>query len=164
MDLKPNQEGTMHMPPPSPEELVRAIELGHEPSTISVKGVAWSLIIFFGIAAFLHVVVYFMYHQMLKDLDEQDLQRSALNSVKVYPPEPRLQPTKTYHERTEPEDLALMNGRDNLEFVRRGWINEDNGEFRVPDDVVAVVSQRATATAGSKPVGSTGTMGVTEPR
>jgi hypothetical protein len=148
MDLKPNQEGTMHMPPPSPEELVRAIELGHEPSTVSVKGIAWFFVIFFAFGAVVFLLVWVMYRQMVKSQEAADLPRSALVSVKIYPPEPRLQPTKIYHERTEPEDLALMNGRENLEFVRRGWINEDNGEFRIPDDVVNTVAQQASGGAG----------------
>ena len=31
----------MHMPPPSAEQTARAIELGHEPSTVSVRGLFW---------------------------------------------------------------------------------------------------------------------------
>jgi hypothetical protein len=138
----------MHMPPPSAEDLVRAIEIGHEPSTVSVKGLMWFFVVFFSSGAVIFLLVWVMYRQMVKGQEAMDLPRSALVSVKVYPPEPRLQPTKTYHERTEPEDLALMNGRDNLEFVRRGWINKENGEFRIPDDVVNAVAQQASASAG----------------
>ena len=42
------------------------------------------------------------------------------------------------------EDLALMRGRDNLEFVGRKWVGED-GKVKIPDDIVsAVAAQSAT--------------------
>jgi hypothetical protein len=129
----------MHMPPPSPEETARAIELGHEPSTVSVKGLAWFFIWFFIFAVFIHVAIWLMYRAMQQYEMNQNIQRSALTTVRMHPPEPRLQPTREWHEQTEPEDLALMRGRNNLQFVRRGWIN-DLGEFRIPDEVINQVA------------------------
>jgi hypothetical protein len=130
----------MHMPPPSPEETAQAIELGHEPSTISVKGLFWFFVIFFSFAAIVHVIIWVMYREMQKYEESQNVQRSVLATADVKPaPEPRLQPTREVHERTEPEDLALMRGRNNLEFYRRGWIT-DTGEFRIPDDIVTKVA------------------------
>jgi len=130
----------MHMPPPSPEETAKAIELGHEPSTISVKALFWFFVIFFSFAAVVHVIIWFMYRGMQEHEEAQNVQRSVLASADVKPaPEPRLQPTREVHERTEPEDLALMRGRNNLEFYRRGWIT-DTGEFKIPDDVVNKVA------------------------
>ena len=40
-----------------PEETAKAIELGHEPSTVSVKGVVWFFIVFFAFAAVVHVII-----------------------------------------------------------------------------------------------------------
>ncbi len=130
----------MHMPPPSAEETAHAVELGHEPSTVSVRGVAWFFIVFFAFAAVVHVIIWVMYRQMEKYEMAQNVERSALMApAGSQPPEPRLQPTRALHETTEPEDLAVMRGRENLEFVKRGWINKENGEFRIPDDVIDAI-------------------------
>jgi hypothetical protein len=129
----------MHMPPPSAEETARAIEIGHEPSTVSIKGLAWFFVCFFGFAAIVHLLVWWMYSAMLDHEAKQDVPRSVIEAGTKSAPEPRLQPTLNVHERTEPEDLALMKGRNNLEFYRRGWIT-DKGEFRIPDEVVNKVA------------------------
>jgi hypothetical protein len=141
----------MHMPPPSAQETAKAIELGHEPSTVSVKGVVWFFIVFFAFAAVVHVIIYVLYDQLVKYEESQNVARSALTaSSEVHPPEPRLQPTRIWHETTEPEDLALMHGQENLEFVKRGWIT-DAGDFRVPDDVINKVSGTGGTSAGTMP-------------
>ena len=136
----------MHMPPPSAEETAHAIELGHEPSTVSVKGVAWFFVVFFGFTGVVFVIIWVMYGQLVKFEQESfNKERSAVAvslSSEMHAPEPRLQPTRLWHETTEPEDLAIMHGRENLEFVQRGWIDE-NGEFKIPDDVIAKVAQSA---------------------
>ena len=88
-----------------------------------MKGVVWFFIVFFAFAAVVHVIIYVLYDQLVKYEESQNVARSALTaSSEVHPPEPRLQPTRIWHETTEPEDLALMHGRENLEFVKRGWI------------------------------------------
>jgi hypothetical protein len=131
----------MHMPPPSAQETAQAIELGHEPSTVSVRGIAWFLVIFSAFVAVVLVLVLLLYRGLEKYEQSQNVERSAVaRAVEVHPPEPRLQPTMHWHETTEPEDLALMRGRENLEFVQRGWINKETGEFRVPDDVINAVA------------------------
>src|SRR5690349_4143803 len=126
----------MHMPPPSAQETARAIELGHEPSTVSVRGVLWFFIVFFVFGAVVHVIIYVMYHQLVKYVESQNVQRSALVSAQMYPPEPRLQPTRLHHETTEVEDLQLLRGRDNIEMVERGWIDRESGEFRIPQNLI----------------------------
>ena len=142
----------MHMPPPSAEEMAQSIELGHEPSTVSVKGVTWFFVIFFGCAAVIHVIVYVMYQQLTKvEQNALNRERSALTvSAEVHPPEPRLQPTRLWHETTEPEDLSLMHGRENLEFLRRGWISE-NGQFQIPEDLVNQVASSGGSASGNLP-------------
>ena len=152
----------MHMPPPSAEETAQAIELGHEPSTVSVKGVGWFFIVFFLTAVVVHVIVWVMYRELVKYQEAQDVPKSGLtNVVQLVPPEPRLQPTFALHQSTEAEDLALMHGRENLEFVERGWINKETGDFQIPDDVIEKV---ASGTAGAAPTtnpasGGTGSPG-----
>jgi hypothetical protein len=133
----------MHMPPPSAEETAKAIELGHEPSTVSVKAVVWSVAVLFAVILVSLVLIQGVYHGLLDYQARQEEQRSALTTVQMTPPEPRLQPTRLYHETTEPEDLALMRGRENLEFVQRGWIDKESGEFKIPDDVIAKVAAGA---------------------
>lgn len=129
----------IHMPPPSAEETARAVELGHEPSTVSVRGVLWFLVVFVAFAVVVHVLIYVMYKQMVKYEEAQNVQRSALTAIDIPAPEPRLQPSIHHHESTESEDLAAMNGLAYLEFYNRGWIKE-SGEFRIPDDVVQAVA------------------------
>jgi hypothetical protein len=68
----------MHMPPPSPEETARAIEIGHEPSTVSIKGLAWFFVVFFSFAAIVHVLIWIMYREMVKYEESQNVQRSVL--------------------------------------------------------------------------------------
>jgi len=140
------------MPPPSAEETAQAIELGHEPSTVSVRGVAWFFLIFFISGIVIHVLVYIIYRQLTNyEQNALNKERSALTTAaEVHPPEPRLQPTRRWHETTEWEDLALMRGRENLEFVRRGWITE-NGEFRIPEDVLNQVAASGGSVSGAAP-------------
>jgi hypothetical protein len=133
----------MHMPPPSAQETAKAIELGHEPSTVSVKGVTWSIVVLFAVIGVCFVLIYAVYHGLLDFQARQEEPRSALTSIQMAPPEPRLQPTRLFHETTEPEDLALMRGRENLEFVQRGWIDKETGEFKIPDDVITKVAAGA---------------------
>src|SRR4051794_39056159 len=147
----------MHMPPPSAQETARSIELGHEPSTVSVRGVVWFFIVFFAFGAVVHVIIYVMYHQLVKYVESQNVQRSALTSALQPPPEPRLQPTRLYHETTEPEDLQLMRGRDNLELFQRGWINE-SGEFRIPESVISQI-----AASGGAPITTNNAAPTTNP-
>src|SRR4051794_15743545 len=155
----------MHMPPPSAEETAQAIELGHEPSTVSVRGVMWFFIVFIGFAVVVHVIVWEMYREMEKYQHRQDVQRSALTSVRLQPPEPRLQPTRELHETTEWEDLELMHGRENLEFVNRGWINRESGEFRVPDELIEkIAGGGGTSTAGPTSNPASGGTGAGMPR
>ena len=81
----------MHMPPPSAQETARAIELGHEPSTVSVRGTVWFIIVFFAFAVVVHVIIWVMYREMVKYEQRQNIPRSALNATtEVHPPEPRL--------------------------------------------------------------------------
>ena len=146
----------MHMPPPSAEETAKAIELGHEPSTVSVKGVTWSFVVLFALIGAVLVFIYLVYHGLLDYQARQDVDRSALTTVQMTPPEPRLQPTRLLHETTEPEDLALMHGRENLEFVQRGWIDKETGEFHIPDDVVAKVASAGPTPASNPASGGSG--------
>jgi hypothetical protein len=139
----------MHMPPPSAQETARAVELGHEPSTISVRGMLWFFIVFIASVAVIHVIVYVTYKQMVKYEHAQNIQRSVIDAGELLiPPEPRLQPSIKHHESTEPEDLAAMRGREYLEFVRRGIIHE-NGEFRFPDDVLQSVVGQGGSSQGA---------------
>jgi hypothetical protein len=62
-----------------------------------------------------------------------------------------LQPTHRWHEYTESDDLALMHGRENLEFVRRGWIDNDTGDFKIPDDVINAVASSGGAPSAPPP-------------
>jgi hypothetical protein len=128
------------MPPPSAEETARAVELGHEPSTISVRAVLWFFVIFIGSGIIIHVIVYVMYKQLVKYEVSQNVPRSALKEIEIVPPEPRLQPSIKHHESTESEDLAAMRGRENLDFVNRGWISKETRQFRIPDDIVQAVA------------------------
>lgn len=138
----------MHMPPPSAADTAKAVELGHEPSTVSVKGVGWFFIIFVAVAVFVHIAVWVVYRGLVKYQESQNVVNSAVTARKeIHPPEPMLQPTLQWHPYSEPEDLALMHGRENLEFVRRGWIDKETEEFRIPDDVVNTV-----ASSGGAPV------------
>src|SRR4051794_39025648 len=136
----------MHMPPPSAADTAKAVELGHEPSTVSVKGVTWFFVVFFAFAVVVHVAVWVVYRELVKYQESQNVERSAVASTENHPPEPLLQPTRRWHEYTEPDDLALMHGRENLEFVRRGWIDRESGEFKIPDDVI-----NSVATSGGAP-------------
>ena len=43
-----------------------------------------------------------------------------------------------------------MHGRENLEFVKRGWIN-DTGDFHVPDDVIEKVAGMGGSASGMTP-------------
>lgn len=154
----------MHMPPPSAADTAKAVELGHEPSTVSVKGVTWFFIIFFAFAVVVHIAVWVIYRGLVKYEESQNVQRSAVASTENHPPEPLLQPTRRWHEYTEPDDLALMHGRENLEFVRRGWIDKETEEFKIPDDVINAVTSSGGAPVAPAPNPASGGTGAGMPR
>ena len=131
----------MHMPPPSAEETAKAVELGHEPSTVSVRGVVWFFAVFFIFGAVVQVIVWVIYKQLVTYEGTQNVQRSAvvMNRTNDKPDWPLLQPTKGVHERTENDDLMAMKCLENLEFVRRGWIYKESGDFHLPEDLVQAV-------------------------
>jgi hypothetical protein len=142
----------MHMPPPSAQETAQAIELGHEPSTVSVRGVAWFFAVFFVFGAVVHVIIWVMYQQLVKYVESQNVQRTAIVMPKVEKPTfPLLQPSMGRHEQTEVDDMMRTLGTENIEFVNRGWINKETGEFRIPDELVQQVAASGGAATGGGP-------------
>jgi hypothetical protein len=131
----------VHIPPPSEQQLQEAVELGHEPSAISVRGVMWFFVWFFITAVVVYTVAWLMYRTVLREEEAADVLRSAVPGVLQPPPEPRLQPS-IHHQSLPREDLAAMHERERAEFVNRGWFDEKTGKVRIPDDIVnAVIEQ-----------------------
>src|SRR5438067_593044 len=132
-------------------ELAEHPDVDYQRSTISVRAVAWFVVIFilFGIAS--QVLLWTVYAALHRSVGETNVSASALMQKTVEPPEPRLQPSPG-HEAMPWQDLQDLQIRDREEFKRRGWLNETTGNVVIPDSVVqqvTAISAHGAATRGA---------------
>lgn len=138
----------MHTPPPSAEAMDKAIKLGHEPSAISVKGVAWFLICLVLTIVVTFAFVWVVWHFLTIMQRQSDTPSSALTVVKQIPAGPLLQPS-IVHDHIEHEDLNDMHARENHRFSQMGWLQSD-GRVVVSDNIANQILQ-LTKEKGGQP-------------
>jgi hypothetical protein len=119
----------------------------HEPDALSVRGILWFVIIFVLANLIVLLIVWWMYVGFVGDVVKQDEVTSALAGETRLPPEPRLQPSLG-HEELPQQDLTALMKRENVEFARRGWLDEKTGKFEIPADVVTKVEQMSSPSGG----------------
>jgi hypothetical protein len=119
----------------------------HEADALAVRGILWFVIIFVIATAIVLLIVWWMYVGFVGDVVKQDEVTSALAGETRLPPEPRLQPSLG-HEELPQQDLTALMKRENVEFARRGWLDEKTGKFEIPADVVTKVEQMSSPSGG----------------
>jgi hypothetical protein len=129
----------MHMQPPSAEAMEKAIKLGHEPSTVSIKGVIWFLIGLVLTMAATFAFIWVVWHFLTIQQRESDAPNTSLAVVNQVPQGPPLQPS-IVHDHVEHEDLDAMHDRENQQFSKMGWTLSD-GRVRVSDNIASQVIQ-----------------------
>ena len=126
-----------------PSEQQEAIELGHEPRTINVRGVVRFVYWFIGSALVIHVVVYFMLVGFERYTAPQQTAPSALADQRTGPPSPRLQRSPGY-------DMQEMHRAENEVFRQMGWLDQQSGGVRIPDEIAQKVIQMSAPQDGSQ--------------
>ena len=123
----------------------------HEHSTISLRGMIVFLVCFTIAAMVIHAAVYGLFKSLRHNANAENVPMTGLNNASSIPPEPRLQPSPG-HERLPIADLAELRARERAEFQRRGWIDHQSGQVRIPPDIVAEITRlSAPPTTRSSP-------------
>jgi hypothetical protein len=145
-----------------------SLEAGYERSTISVKGLAWFLLVLIATAVVIHIGVWYLYRDYVRSDERSDRPFSALTdpgAIDQYnrshgarlgvtaapqPPPPRIQPTAPEHN-LPADDLRQMHQSEDEIFRRMGWTvdSQTHAQIRIPPQVVSAVireeSQRQQA-------------------
>jgi hypothetical protein len=140
----------MRMDTDTQQVSVDAKQLGHEPLTLSVRGLVIFVVCFIASAVVIHIVVWRLYRGSMQQEQSNDARRSALISQRPPPAGPALQPSPA-HEALPQQDLAALRAAENAEFAKRGWLDESTGEVRVPDDIIQKVAAMTAPGATTQP-------------
>lgn len=134
-------------------------EHAHEGSDLSLRGVVTFFIWFVVIGLVLQVFLWFLFQGMVAHVNEgaggTGEPTLAQLAKRPPPPEPRLQPSYKYHERTPSEDLALMREQD--QWTLSHPADKGNGVGRIAiDRAIALVAERGLPTTQPVDHGSAG--------
>jgi len=114
--------------PPDPESLKR----GHEYRDIGVRGLTWFIIIFIGVGAIIHVIVWYAYRNIAHTTARADPQPSPFAGSPTPPPSPILQPTQNFHEKQPWQDLLEMHQREDAHLDNYAWVDQKAGIVQIP--------------------------------
>ncbi len=116
--------------PPDPESLKR----GHECRDIGIRGLTWFIIIFIGVGAVIHVIVWYAYRNIAHTTARADPEPSPFAGSPTPPPSPILQPTQKFHEKVPSQDLQEMHAREDAHLNTYAWVDQNAGVVRIPID------------------------------
>ena len=111
----------------------------HESSNIPLRALIYSLIIFVVGTAGVHWVIYEVF-DTFRGAAAQPREITGVAAEHLAPPEPRLQPSIAHNELPS-MDLDRLRATEREEFARRGWIDEQTGQIRVPQTIVNQLAQ-----------------------
>jgi hypothetical protein len=121
----------------------------HQHSTISLRGLIRFLVAMVVTAVVIHVVIWLVFVGLRARSERADVPVSGTRAGYLPPPAPQLQPS-VGHDELPVTDVGQMNTRDRAEFERRGWVDRQTGEVRIPDavarQVIAMTQQQPPAT------------------
>ena len=121
-----------------------AEQRGHEPTTISLRGIIISAVVLIVAAVIIHIALWVMYVAVLRHDERQDISPSAVVRDLPAPPEPRLQPFEGHG--LPEQDLARMHKAENDELERRGWtVNREMNIAKIPDELAEKIALRMSA-------------------
>jgi hypothetical protein len=120
----------------------------HEGSNISLRALIWFVIIFLIAGIVIHLLVWWVFIGFRSAVG-QERQITGVTAEHIPPPEPRLQPSVT-HNALPSMDLARLQEAEHEEFARRGWVDVETGEVRIPDRIVAQIVQMSQKSAAKR--------------
>jgi hypothetical protein len=107
--------------------------VGHEEYEVGLSGVLKSVAWFIGLTLLSLVIVYYTLFGLVNQIKSEDGPKSAVASEQSLPPEPRLQPSRG-HERTEHQDLVVLQARYAKTLSTYGWVDKSAGVVHIPID------------------------------
>jgi hypothetical protein len=120
-----------------------ALERGYERDVVRLRWLAIATAALIVLAITIHIVLWY-YLKMLDNHPRMaDLPRSVVAPHQQAPSNaPPLQPTQT-HDRTPPQDLAVMLQNEEAVFEHLGWkVDPVNHRVTPPEQLAQIVSQR----------------------
>ena len=111
----------------------------HEGSTISLRALIRFVVVFVAALIAIHLLIWVVF-VVFRAAVGQERQITGVEAARLPPPEPRLQPS-VEHNALPAQDLERLRETEREEFARRGWIDEQSGKVRVPDDIANRIAQ-----------------------
>jgi hypothetical protein len=115
----------------------------HESSNIRLRALINFVVIFVVVAVVIHVVIYLVFAGF-RAAAAQPREITGVAAQRIPPPEPRLQPSVEHNELPS-IDLDQMHAAEHEEFARRGWVDPQSGEIRVPEKIVNQLAEASRA-------------------
>jgi hypothetical protein len=106
----------------------------HESSNIRLRTLINFVIGFVLAAVVIHVVVYWVFAGFRAAV-AQPREITGVAADRIPPPEPRLEPS-IQHNTLPSMDLEQLRAAEHDEFARRGWVDPQTGQVRVPEKIV----------------------------
>jgi hypothetical protein len=113
----------------------------HESSNIRLQTLINVVIGFVVVAVGIHVVIYWAFAGFRAAVS-QPREITGVAAEHIPPPEPRLQPSVRHNELPS-MDLERLRAAEQEEFARRGWVDPQSGQVRVPDKIVNQLAEIA---------------------
>ncbi len=111
----------------------------HEGSTISLRALIRFVVVFVAALIVVHLLIWGVF-VVFRAAVGQERQITGVEAAHLPPPEPRLQPS-VEHNQLPAQDLEQLRRTEREEFDRRGWVDEETGKVRVPDDIANRLAQ-----------------------
>ncbi len=105
---------------------------GHEQSDVALRPLVWAAVALVGLAAFAHVALWLAMRSFERDAREADARPSPVAEARPTPPEPRLQPSVTFHPTLPYEDVIAMRNANERMLGGYAWVDRERGIARIP--------------------------------
>ena len=115
----------------------------HESSNIRLRTLINFVVGFVVVAVAIHVVIYWVFAGFRAAV-AQPREITGVAAEHIAPPEPRLQPS-VQHNELPSMDLERLRAAEREEFARRGWVDPQSGQVRVPEKIVNQLAEMSRA-------------------
>jgi hypothetical protein len=112
----------------------------HESSHLHLRALIKFTVWFVIGTVVVHLLIWWIFILFRTAVAKEERQITGVEAVRLAPPEPRLQPSVD-HNVLPAADMAQLLSVERAELARRGWVDEESGEIRVPDEIVQKLAQ-----------------------
>jgi len=117
----------------------------HESSDIKLRTLIRFAVAFVVVAVLVHIGVWLVFVGFRAAV-AQPREITGVSAEHIPPPEPRLEPS-VQHNTLPSMDLEKLRAAEHDEFARRGWVDPQTGQVRVPEKII---NQLAEMSRGPK--------------